>query len=111
MLTVTRLSANFPRRIPARIPAEIPITISMMIAMTASLIVVGKRIGQFVGHRVSVERLAQITLKHIAHVEEVLDHQRLVQVVLLPEGGHVARRTRSFTAPPLTPDRQARRTP
>ncbi len=43
MLTVTRLSANFPRRIPARIPAEIPITISMMIAITASLIVVGNR--------------------------------------------------------------------
>jgi Na+-transporting NADH:ubiquinone oxidoreductase subunit NqrD len=44
VLTVTRLSANFPRLIPASIPAEIPITISTMIAITASLIVVGKRI-------------------------------------------------------------------
>ena len=56
--------------------------------------------GQFVGHRVAVERLAQVTLKHVAHVEEVLDHQRLVEVVLLPEAGHVARRAGSFAATP-----------
>jgi hypothetical protein len=70
------MSRTFPRRMPASIPAEIPITISMMIAIKASLIVVGKPNRQFVGNRVSVERLAQITLEHIAHVEEVLDHNR-----------------------------------
>ncbi len=43
VLTVTRLSANFPRRMPASIPAEMPMTISMMIAIRASLIVVGQR--------------------------------------------------------------------
>ena len=85
VLTVTRLSANFPRRIPASIPAEMPITISMMIAITAELECGRQANGEFVSHRVPEERLAQITLKHIAHVEEVLDHQRLVQVVLLPE--------------------------
>ena len=101
VLTVTRWSANFPRRMPASIPRGDSDHDFDDDRHESQLDRRREPNRQLVGNRVSVERLAQITLEHIAHVEEVLDHNRLIQVVFRTEGGHVAGRTRSFTAPPL----------
>ena len=70
---------------------------------------VGQPSGQFVDHRVAEEVRAQVTLEQIAHVEQVLDHQRLVEVVVRPELGDVARRAGSFAAAPDRRIAQARR--
>ena len=99
VLTVTRLSTNFPRRIPARIPAEIPITISMMIAIKASLIVVGNRMASS-----STDRCRRRSCR--GHPEARCPcragtgRSRLVQVVLRPELGHVGRRAGSLATSP-----------
>ena len=91
VLTVTRLSTNLPRRMPASTPAEMPITISMMIAIRASLIVVGQRMASSSATSLPEEVGAQVTLQQVAQVEQVLDDQRLVEVVLGPELGDVGR--------------------
>ena len=54
--------------------------------------------GQFVDHLVAEEVRAQVTLQQVAHVEQVLDDQRLVEVVVGPELGDVTLRTRPLAA-------------
>ena len=98
VLTVTRLSMNFPRRMPASTPAVMPITDLDDHRHHAELERGRPAGGQLVDHLVAEEVCAEVTLHQVAHVEQVLDDQRLVEVVVGPELGDVALRARPLAA-------------
>ena len=54
--------------------------------------------GQLVDDPVAEEVHAEVALHQVAHVEQVLDDQRLVEVVVGPELGDVALRARALAA-------------